>query len=505
MAVALDRRELSISWLDGTRKRRLILLTAFVIAVSLAVARLVLSIEIGALTGLAVWAALAAVVYRPRYGVYMLFLLVLVFEPGSADPMMLPGLYLHNSIQGSLHINGAILMPMEMLLLLASGLWLAQAAMRHKLQFQSGSLGLPMLLFGAMLLFGIMRGLAGGGIFNYAFWESRFLVAMVLTYILAVNTIRTKAHVRILTTIIMLGVGFSSIEGVWRKFALADAGLLGPAKEVWYSHDNTVTWAMLIMLVLAQMVFGGPRWQRMIGPWLLLITAFTMLVSERRAAYIAVILAFIAFSMVLFVTKRRAFMIMVVPVLIASAVYLPMFWNNTGTLGQPARALRSISAPDPRDAMSNAWRDLEAINVRATIASDPILGIGFGRPFLQIVTVPDISFFEFWNYESHHNILWVWMKTGAFGFTLFFFIVTSAIARGVWLARTLKDPELRTLAIVAMSAVMTTCIFCYVDLGLTGSRIPISLGVMLGALGVLDRVRDKPSPSGLMFEKRKPS
>jgi O-antigen ligase len=215
-----------------------------------------------------------------------------------------------------------------------------------------------------------------------------------------------------------------------------------------------------------------------------------MLVSERRAGFIAVIVAFLALAVTLFFVKRRAFMFLAVPLMITGAVYMPLFWNNTGTLGQPARAVRSISDPDPRDAASNEWRGLEAINVRATIASDPLMGIGFGRPFLQVVTVPDISFFEFWNYESHHDILWIWMKTGALGFIAFFMLVCSTLARSAWLIKTRSDPDIRAFAVIAMSAVLMSVTFCYVDLGLTSARIPIILGLSIGTLSVLDRLRD---------------
>ncbi len=222
-----------------------------------------------------------------------------------------------------------------------------------------------------------------------------------------------------------------------------------------------------------------------------------MLVSERRAGIIAVIIAFLAFAVILFFVKRRAFMFLIVPIAVAGLIYMPLFWNSTGTLGQPARAVRSISDPDPRDAASNEWRGLEAINVRATIASDPLLGIGFGRPFLQVVTVPDISFFEFWNYESHHDILWVWMKTGAIGFIAFFTLITAAIARAVWLVKTRREREIKVFAVVALSAILMTITFCYVDLGLTSPRLPILLGLMIGALSVLDRLRDDANHSEL--------
>jgi hypothetical protein len=378
-----------------------------------------------------------------------------------------------------------------MLLLLTSAIWIAQACMRRRLDFRSGSLGRPALMFGLALIFGVIRGLLSGGNANYSFWESRFLFSLVLAYVLAANTIRTRAHVRTFTTLVFVCTAFSAFEGVWRKYALINAGLLGDAQELWYSHEDVVIWGLLLMLVVAQQVFhSGPRWQRILGPAVAFMAILAMLVSERRAGLIAVMIAFAIFTLALFTVKRKAFWLIAVPAVIAGAIYLPLFWNNNGTLGQAARAVRSINSPDPRDAASNAWRQLEAINVRATIASDPLLGIGFGRPFLQVVTVPDISFFEFWNYESHHDILWVWMKTGAIGFIAFFTLMLGAIARSLWLAKTLPHPELKTWAILAMACVVMSLVYCYVDLGLTYSRLPMLIGVALGTIGVLERITD---------------
>ena len=61
----------------------------------------------------------------------------------------------------------------------------------------------------------------------------------------------------------------------------------------------------------------------------------------------------------------KAFFIIGGTLLVVGAVYLPLFWNNVGLLGQPARAIRSISQPDERDAASNLYRDIEKINVQA--------------------------------------------------------------------------------------------------------------------------------------------
>jgi hypothetical protein len=331
--------------------------------------------------------------------------------------------------------------------------------------------------------------LLGGAVFNFSFWEVRFLLSMVIVYFLTANLVRTRAHVMTLSTVVVVGVGLSGIEGIWRKFALIDDGVLGTLSEGWYAHDSVVTWGTLIMFVLAQQVFGGPRWQRTFGPILVIATGFTMLISERRAGYIAVMIAFIAFTLVLWTIRRKAFFTVAVPLLLVGSVYLPLFWNNSSAIGQPARAVRSIMGdPDPRDAASNAWRDLEAVNVRSAILSSPLLGLGFGQPIPQVVSLPNIAFFEFWNYWAHHAILWLWMKGGAFTFITFFALMNAALARAMWFMRRSADRELKTFTVAAVSGIIMSVVFSYVDLGLTGTRVPILMGVMLGVIGVIDRL-----------------
>src|SRR5205823_12198073 len=144
--------------------------------------------------------------------------------------------------------------------------------------------------------------------------------------------------------------------------------------------------------------------------------------------------------------------------------------NNTSMVGQPARAIRSLYEPDPRDAASNLYRDLEKIDVRATIHSDPIFGVGFGRPFLFVAPLPDISWWPFWHYEPHHNIMWVWLKVGTLGFIIFWVLMGAAVARAGYLVRKVNATEARIWALFALTAVMTTLVFSYVDLGLVSGR-----------------------------------
>ncbi len=146
--------------------------------------------------------------------------------------------------------------------------------------------------------------------------------------------------------------------------------------------------------------------------------------------------------------------------------------------------------PDPRDAASNLYRDLEKINVRATIASDPLLGVGFGRQFLFVVGMPDLSFWPFWHYQPHHNILWVWLKIGAIGFIIFWVVMGSTVARAAHCVKVLRHPELRVFAMLALTGIISSLVFCWVDLGLTAGRITVFLGTLIGTLAVLEDLED---------------
>jgi hypothetical protein len=400
-----------------------------------------------------------------------------------------PGVLLHGTLGKYSGVNGIVATPLEILLLLTVTIWVIRAMASEGL-IRGGRLAVPIGLFGLALVAGLARGLGAGGDAYIALWESRWLFYIVICYFLAASHIRTSRHLDALTGLTIIGTGLYAIEGAYRRFALIDTGQLGGGSESWYSHESVIFLAAFLMLVAAQQTFGAPRWQRVVGLALAPVAGYTLLASERRAGMIALIVAFAVFSFVCLVARRKAFFLFSLPVMLAFGAYLPLFWNNEGVLGQPARAIRSLSAPDQRDAASNFFRDLEVINVSGTLSSDPVLGVGFGRPFLQIVAVPDISWFPFWNYEPHRNVLWIWLKTGAAGFIAFLFLVGSALATAANIVKNSRVPSIRAFAMFALSGVVATLVFSYVDLGLTSGRVTLFLGVILGTLAVLDRVQD---------------
>jgi hypothetical protein len=489
--VRLIEPNLSTAWLAETQRRRTLILAVLTVAITALFTLLVAWFHVLSAIVLLTWIVCAAIAWRPLVGLCVAFFLTQVFEAGGADQIMLPGFYLNGSLGSTVGLSGAIASPIELLLILIFAVWLAQGMVRRKFHYRSGSLGRPMALFLGALILGLARGISSGGNFNIALWESRFLFYMVICYVVAANTVRTKRHLHILISLFMIANLLFAAEGMYRRLALIDTNKLGVIAEFAYSHEDVVFLGSALLLVLAQWAYGAPAWQKLIGLLLLApTTGFTLLATERRAGYIALMIGFVAFALIFMRTSRKTFWFFVIPVLIGTAIYLPIFWNNTTMVGQPARAVRSLSSPDPRDAGSNMYRDLELVNVRATIHSSPILGVGFGQQFFFVVPLPDLSWWPFWHYEPHHNILWLWLKMGAVGFIIFFTLMGTGLARSAYLVRTLVQPERRVFAMLTLSAIVTTLVFCYVDLGLVSGRVTIFLGTALGTLSILEHITD---------------
>jgi hypothetical protein len=487
----LATSEFSAAWHISTQRWRITVLSVLVGVLSAVSVLFVLRLGLVSPLLLAAMFVGALVIYQPRIGLYLTLALVVLFESGSEDQLMAPGRYFTFGLQSTVGISGLIISPLEMLLMACLMAWLAKGIMTRQLQFRGGRLGWPMLLFSIALVFGVVRGRLGGGDLYIAFWEVRALLYLVGFYVLAANVVRTPRLVSALTAICVLAAGLFAIEGAYRKLVLIDSGQI--VGDLAYSHELAIFLGTMLLVVIAQQVVGAPVWQRVFGLLLTPITLFTLLASERRAAQIALIIAFAAFALVFLFSYRKAFFLIAVPAAIAMAVYLPLFWNSTGMIGQPARAIRSMYQPNERDASSNLYRDLEKINVRETIRANPLLGVGFGQPFYFIVPLPDLSFWPFWRFQPHHNILWVWLKIGAPGFIVFWVLMGSALHLAVQVARSGRDRAIKVFGFLALAALITTPVFCYVDLGLTMSRVTVFLGAVLGTLAVADDIQVSPS------------
>ena len=460
-----------------------------------------LALGVTALLGaVAIWA-------RPRLGLYLLLFSAIFLEQwgiAGLDPLTVRFPF-YQTLSGSSGLPLPI-SPVEMVLLVTLAAVLLPCLVRRE-TFVRGPLWVPLLLFAAFVVVSITYGFASGGESGgfdpRAAWEeTRAFFYLGVIYVLACNVIKTRAQLRTVVWLFIAAIGFKSAQGIVRFIDVRTNGLQVDAIT---GHEDVVFFAGFLLLLAGLLLFGA-RLDR--GAWqqvrvMLVITpplVFTLIATNRRLGFVVVGVGLALVALLLLRTRRDLFLRIVPPVLACVGIYSALFWNGTGTLSQPIRAVRSLVTPaTERDRSSNAWRDLENLNISYNIRSAPVTGLGFGRPYSFAVEQPplDATGFTYWRYIAHNAIYWVWMKMGLVGFILFWNLLGSAVVLGLVTFRQLRDGYLRALALVVVGVVLMQAIFSYGDLGLTYSRSMIFLGCMLGVLARLPALGDMVEPQAL--------
>jgi O-antigen ligase len=407
----------------------------------------------------------AAWVVKPIVGMHLTILFTLFGD--SVTTAWFPFTKNLSSKESLLYVADQInFSPLELILVFAVICWFVRHFARHDHHIVRGPALVPLLVFTGFVVVGFMYGVSRGGDIRVAVYESRGLLYLPIVYFLVSNTCHTARQYRAMLWTAMWGVlgqsimaliYFAQLSATERK-ALEDLGELGASVAI----------DALIIFTLATLLFAGSaRRTKFLLVAMLLPTGYTYLLAQRRAAIVGLGVGLIALFVVLFWRQRRTFWKVVPFFTLAAVGYLGAFWNSTGTAGFPAQAIKTVIAPgaiSAKDQSSDIYRLIENADLNATIRDSPLTGLGFGQPFHQPITLPDISFFEFYRFIPHNSILWIWIKTGIFGFASMFFLFGRTLAVGARKIRQLSSAADVTVVVTATLFVMMYAIFAYVDI-----------------------------------------
>src|SRR5262249_8261119 len=98
------------------------------------------------------------------------------------------------------------------------------------------------------------------------------------------------------------------------------------------------------------------------------------------------------------------------------------------------------------------------------IQTSPVLGIGFGRPFLRPYPLPNIAPFLLEPYQPHNSILWVWMKTGVAGFVAMLYLFGTAMRTGARAGLKLARGDDAAVTLTCTAFILMYAVFAYVDI-----------------------------------------
>ena len=389
-------------------------------------------------------------------------------------------------------LTGLIERPIGFFILFVFLVFLSHQLVKHQRPLQGGKLLLPFLCFLIFVVGGVVHGLVTGGNLKIIVLEVRPFWYMFLSYLLAHNLVTHKSHIRSFFWIVILGAGIKGVQGVYIYLVVLHGSLVGQNEIM--SHEESFFFVALILLLILFCLHCRYRSQLYAALLVLPFVLVALVTNQRRADYIALLVGIVVAWILVFIVKPRARKWLTVGALITvvlGAGYVALLSRSGGSLAEPARAIVSIIVPgaaDARDASSNRYRIIENFDLKYTVKQNPLLGLGFGKEFLQPIPLPVLATDDPTNggnpylYVPHNTIYWVWMRLGPIGYLALWYLIGAIIVRGCLIVRQLKAPYLQLVAIYIVAIIFMEVAVAYADYQLFFYRNVIYLGLLAGIL-----------------------
>ncbi len=427
------------------------------------------------------------IVYQPRYGVYLIVFFALVGDGFLS--FWYPFNKNFSSSESLMYLNNALIIsPMECYLVLTMAVWWIRGAIQHNFRVISSWLTVSAFVFIFFIAFGLLYGLARGGSMVIALWETRPIFYLPLMLLLTNNLFTNSKHINHLMWLIMVALFLEGINGSFYYFVVVQGNLA--SLDAMGEHSAAIHLNTFFVYMLAVWLYKASPFKRIFLPLMIFPILIMYLAAQRRAAFLTIAIALFLMALLLFKENRTAFMLIIPPVAILGVIYLGLFWNQSGALGLPAQAIKSVVAEDQasiEDQRSNFYRVLENVNAHFNIRNTPVTGIGFGQKLVFIVPLPDISFFIWWEYIIHNSIIWIWIKTGIGGFISLLVLVGLSIIMGMQTLMKLPSGELSAVTLTAILYIIMHFIYAYVDMSWDNQSM-IYIGTMMGVLSLIFRI-----------------
>jgi O-antigen ligase len=250
-----------------------------------------------------------------------------------------------------------------------------------------------------------------------------------------------------------------------------------PKPDTASSHGDSVLFAVAFALVVIWFA-EQPGWRTAFWSTLILpLLGWGMVANDRRLVWVEVAAALVVYF---WASRHSRANRRITRLLIGLSPFILVYclagWNSQSGVFAPVQALRStgVFGQDEQVDGSTLYRDTENYNLMRTMRSAPLFGIGFGQPFHEEIRLPDISFFEEYQYFPHNSILGLWAFTGAIGFTG----ISCALIAAVYFAgrsyRFARTPEQRIAAMMVFVVIAVHGLQCWGDIGFS-ERITIYL------------------------------
>lgn len=388
------------------------------------------------------------------------------------------------SLQGGEGFSGLPMSPIDIAIILLLLVWLTRCANERKLDLPRTQVALLLAAVLALVAVALVRGLGlGGDNTRAALWELRPWLYLAVSFVFAARFLNTRRAIDGVLWLFVIGSGFKALQGV---YIFAQTANMNPRPEAILGHEESFFFGIFVILTAALWIFRRRGALRVTATTILPLVLVADMGNSRRDAFVilgAGLLVLTVLAYVVMPERRRGIAAVAAGVALVGVGYTAVMWNGNGLVAEPARALKSVIAPDPRDALSNQYRVEEDANLGYMIQDAAIVGTGFGVPInygrVAIVNIQNVDSFIDW--VPHNGVLYVWMRMGLAGELALWLFVAAVVAMGVRAARSPNRDTAILGALVACAGVAWVTMG-YTDMGFFWFRIAIAFGILLGVL-----------------------
>jgi hypothetical protein len=374
----------------------------------------------------------------------------------------------------------------DLMVFLTTGIALAGAGARRgrvapllkSIRFTLGSLA-------AVWIWGVL--VQGGSAYQTMFQLHQFVMGMVVAHML-MATCRTIRHIEALGKVVLFATLYRTF--VLLLFYVLVARNFENELNALTEHQDTALFVTGLILLVAH---AAHKRSARFSLQAFLASApicLAIQLNNRRLAWVAVV-AGLAFIYVLlpkdkFKRRMNVFLVAMSPLLVA---YVAIGWGQPAGIFKPVGSISTMFG-EHQDA-SSAMRDIENYNLTKTLKSNPLLGLGWGHEYFELVAAYRIAGgFPQYRYMPHNSLLGVLAFSGVIGFigTCQVFPIATFLHMRAYLAA--RAPVPRTAALVGIVSLIVCILEMWGDLGFNGATTNVVVGVSLAVAGRLPTLVD---------------
>ena len=329
-------------------------------------------------------------------------------------------------------------------------------------------------------IFIYVNGLLRGG--DVALWKLRNLLQVPLLFLLFNAAFRGPLDHQVLGRVIVFAALVRSAFAAWIQYVVAPRATGGPV-DFATSHADSALFTVTVILLLSTLIEHGRRALRQVL-WLLPPVLIGIVANRRRIAWIIVLISLAVMWRVnpktAWKRRLRRSAILALPIV---ALYVAVGWGGRSSLFAPLNAFRTVSETTD---LSTLWRDIENWNISMSIREGPVIGIGLGQEYTEVMYNGEMSrAYAEYRAWPHNSVLGLLLFGGLLGFTAIWLPHAVTVFLAVRSCRFALLPEDRTASVACLAAIVAVMVLAYGDLGLNFMECRVFMALAMAVTGKL--------------------